>query len=378
MTATIRPIQIGAIIIIIILIAGGGYSLGAIFGGKTTTITSLGSTQTYTTTTSTTVTTTSPTTTTATTSTTFTSTLTVTGIPNQVNASIIFAEAEPSVVQVNVYDSGLNLLDLGSGFVYDSLGHVVTNNHVVSAGTYFVIQTYDGRWINATLKGTDQYADLAVLEADTPLSLKPLNLASSVTVGEPAFAIGSPFGLQGSITSGIVSQVNRTGITAVPMLQTDAAINPGNSGGPLLNAAGEVIGINTAGIPSNTSELIGFAIPYMIMARVVPQLIESGRYDHPLIGIGGDYLDPISAKYYSLPSSLTYGYIITSIVSGSSASRSGLRVGDVIIKIDSYNIRKDPDINYLMTYIYSPNQSVTFTIVRNGDQVQVALTLGTR
>jgi S1-C subfamily serine protease len=293
---------------------------------------------------------------------------------NGVNASQIFAEADPSVVQINVYDINLNLLDLGSGFLYDNQGDFITNDHVVENGTFFVIQTYDDRWINATLLGTDSYADIAVLRANAPVSLTPLKFASSVTVGEPAFAIGSPFGLQGSITAGIVSQVNRTGITVVPMLQTDAAINPGNSGGPLLNSAGEVLGINTAGI--NISQSIGFAIPYSLIEMEVPTLIKTGTYTHPLIGIYGTYLDPISAKSYNLPSNLTYGFIILSILPGSSASRSDLRVGDVIIKIDNYVVREDPDINYLMTYVYSPNQSVTITVVRNGNQVQVQLTLG--
>jgi len=367
MSANSRTIFV-IVIVIAILIAGSIISLGLIFGGKTATVTKTITSnlaQTYTATTTTTIAA-------------LTETITQTNTSKAVSASKIFADADPSVVQVNVYDSSLNLLDLGSGFLYDNQGDFITNDHVVSGGTYFVIQTYDDQWINATLKGTDTYADLAVLQANIPVSLKPLKLASAVTVGEPAFAIGSPFGLQGSITSGIVSQVNRTGITVVPMLQTDAAINPGNSGGPLLNSEGEVLGVNTAGIASNVSESIGFAIPYNEIKMVVPKLIETGRYDHAFIGIGGDYLDPISAKYYDLPSSLTYGYIITSIVPGSSASRSGLRAGDVILKIDNYDIRKDPDINYLMTFVYSPNQSVTFTVVRNGSQVQVQLTLGVR
>lgn len=367
MSANSRTISI-IVIVVAILIASSIISLGLLFEGRTTTVTKTITSnlaQTYTATTTTTIAA-------------LTETITQTNTSNPVSASKIFADADPSVVQVNVYDSNLNLLDLGSGFLYDNQGDFITNDHVVSGGTYFVIQTYDDQWINATLKGTDTYADLAVLQANVPVSLKPLKFASTVTVGEQAFAIGSPFGLQGSITAGIVSQVNRTGITVVPMLQTDAAINPGNSGGPLLNSAGEVLGINTAGIASNISQSIGFAIPYSLIEMEVPTLIESGIYSHPFIGIGGDYLDPISAKYYNLPSSLTYGYIITQIVSGSSASKSDLRVGDVIIKIDNYVIRKDPDINYLMTFVYSPNQSVTFTVFRNGNQVQVQLTLGVR
>jgi len=372
-----RPILIIAIIVVAALVISS-FSLGLISGGKTATVTNK-----VTQTSTTTVTSSSPPqtytiTALSTLTQTYTSTITIKETPNAVNVSKIFAEAYPSVVQVNIYDSNLNMLALGSGFLYDLQGHIVTNYHVISNGAYFVIQTYDNQWINATLKGADSYADLAVLEANMPLGIKPLKLASKIMVGEPAFAIGSPFGLEGSITSGIVSQVNRTGITVVPMLQTDAAINPGNSGGPLLNSEGDVIGVNTAGIPSNVSQSIGFAIPSGIVGRVVPKLIESGKYEHPFIGIGGGYLDPILAKQLNLPSTLTYGYYITNIVSGSSASKSGLKVGDVIVKIDNYNIRKDPDINYLMTYIYSPSQKVTFTVIRDGHEVQIQLILGVR
>ncbi|MGD0330455.1 MAG: trypsin-like peptidase domain-containing protein [Nitrososphaeria archaeon] len=366
MSANSRTIFV-IVIVIAILIAGSIISLGLLFGRKTTTVTKTitysNPTQTY-----------AATTTTTTTIAALTETITQTNASNAVNASQIFAEADPSVVTVIAYDSQLNPLDLGSGFLYDNQGDFITNDHVVSNGTYFVIQTYDDQWINATLKGTDAYADLAVLQANVPVSLPPLKFASSVTVGEPAFAIGSPYGFEGSITAGIVSQVNRTGIEIIPMLQTDAALNPGNSGGPLLNSAGEVLGINTAGI--NASQSVGFAIPYNLVEMEVPTLIKTGTYSHPLIGIYGSYLDPISAKSYNLPSNLTYGFYIISIVPGSSASRSSLRAGDVIIKIDNYVIRKDPDINYLMTYVYSPNQSVTITVIRNGNQVQVQLTLG--
>jgi S1-C subfamily serine protease len=379
------PFLIGIVILVVVLVAGSSFALGQTFGGKTTTFTSK-VTETSTTTATVgnpteTITSTASTTITTTLSSqtgTYTSTATITQILNEVNVSAIFLKAYSSVFQVNIYDSNFNQLGLGSGFLYDSNNHIVTNYHVVEGATYFEIQTYDGQWIEATLKGGDPYADLAVLEANTPLAVKPLKLASRVKIGERAFAIGSPFGLVGSITAGIVSQVNRTGITVVPMLQTDAAINPGNSGGPLLNDACEVLGVNTAGISANMSESIGFAIPYGMIERVIPKLIESGEYKHPFIGIGGEYLDPISAAYYNLPSSLTSGYIITDIISGTAASRSNLRVGDVVIKMDNYNIRKDPDINYLMTYVYSPNDSVTFTVIRNKNQVQIQLTLGVR
>ena len=174
------------VIIIVVALVTGSFSLGLISGGKTATVTNK-----ITQTSTTTVTSSSPPQTTtitalSTLTQTSTSTITVIETPNVVNISKIFAEASPSVVQVNIYDSSLNMLAFGSGFLYDLQGHIVTNYHVVSNGVYFVIQTYDNQWINATLKGVDSYADLAVLEAKMPLAFKPLKLASKVMVGEPA------------------------------------------------------------------------------------------------------------------------------------------------------------------------------------------------
>lgn len=294
------------------------------------------------------------------------------------DAAIIFELASPSVVQVTVYDKNFQQLALGSGFVYDNQGHVITNNHVVEGGSYFIIMTYDNEMYEAKLVGRDTYADLAVLKADLPPKYPPLKLADTVIIGEPVYAIGSPFGLSGSITSGIVSQVNRTGITYVPMLQTDAAINPGNSGGPLLNSRGEVVGVATAGIEKSVAEGVGFAVPSTIVKRIVPQLIANGVYKHPYIGIYGEYLDPIIASTYGLPKDITSGFIITQIARNSPAEKSGLKVKDVIVAVDNYPIRKDPDLNYLMAYKYSPGDTVVLTVIRNGKTVNISLTLAER
>jgi len=294
------------------------------------------------------------------------------------DAAIIFQLASPSVVQVTVYDKNFQQLALGSGFVYDGEGHVVTNNHVVEGGSYFIITTYDNEMFEAKLVGSDSYADLAVLKADLPSKYPPLKLADTVIIGEPVYAIGSPFGLSGSITSGIVSQVNRTGITYVPMLQTDAAINPGNSGGPLINSRGEVVGVATAGIEKSVAEGVGFAVPSTIVKRIVPELIKNGVYKHPYIGIYGEYLDPIVASSYGLPKNVTSGFIITQIARNSPAEKSGLKVNDVIVAIDDYPIRKDPDINYLMAYKYSPGDVIKITVIRDGKIVEITLTLAVR
>jgi S1-C subfamily serine protease len=294
------------------------------------------------------------------------------------DAAIIFKIASPSVVQVTVYDKNFQQLALGSGFVYDDQGHVVTNNHVIEGGKYFIIMTYDNEMFEAQLVGSDSYADLAVLKADLPAKYPPLKLADNVIIGEPVYAIGSPFGLSGSITSGIVSQVNRTGITYVPMLQTDAAINPGNSGGPLINSKGEVVGVATAGIEKSVAEGVGFAVPSTIVKRIVPELIKNGVYKHPYIGIYGEYLDPIVASSYGLPKNVSSGFIITQIAKNSPAEKSGLKVKDVIVAIDNYPIRKDPDLNYLMAYKYSPGDVITITVIRDGKTVEIKLTLAVR
>ncbi|MGQ9781113.1 MAG: S1C family serine protease [Nitrososphaeria archaeon] len=364
MASAISKIQAIIIIVAVIMAAGSGLVTGMTFAGKTITVTTK-----------------TPEVSTVTitrTALNCTTTLTLTNISQKGDAVEIFKEAYPSVLQITVYDRSLRRVGLGSGFVYDHQGHIVTNHHVIEDGAYFVVSTYQDELIRATLRGSDVFSDLAVLEANLSSAISPFKLATSVTVGEPVFAIGSPFGLKGSITAGILSQVNRTGITFVPMLQTDAAINPGNSGGPLLNSRGEVIGVTTAGIAKNVSEGVGFAIPSTVLQRVIPKLIESGQYKHPFIGITGEYLDPIIAAAFGLPENLTYGFIVTGIVAGSAASKSELKLKDVIIGIDEYSIRKDPDINYLMTFVYSPGDKVTFTVIRGDRKIQIQLTLGER
>ncbi|MCX8189138.1 MAG: trypsin-like peptidase domain-containing protein [Nitrososphaeria archaeon] len=296
------------------------------------------------------------------------------------DASRIFQLASPSVVQIRVYNSSFQLLSLGSGFIYDNNGHVVTNYHVIVDGRFFIIITYDNEMFNAYLIGADPQADLAVLRADLPAKYPSLKLSDTVTIGEPVYAIGSPFGLTGSITVGIISQVNRSvqDVTYIPMLQTDAAVNPGNSGGPLLNSRGEVVGVTTAGIAKYVGEGIGFAIPVQIVKKIVPSLIKYGVYKHPYIGVYGVYLDPIIASYYNLPKEITSGFLIVNIIYNTPAYKSDLKVNDVIIAIDDYPIKKDPDISYLMAYKYSPGDKITITIIRDGKILKIPLTLGER
>ncbi|NIM45122.1 MAG: PDZ domain-containing protein [Nitrososphaeria archaeon] len=234
---------------------------------------------------------------------------------------------------------------------------------------------------SATLVGRDSLGDIAVLQTRLPSSVKPLEIGDStnLTIGEPVFALGSPAGLVSSITSGVVSQANRTGISILPMIQTDAPINPGNSGGPLINKEGRVIGINTAKLtPISGFEGLGFAIPSSIASRIIPSLIESGRYDHPFIGVQGVFIDPLQVQVHNLPESVKYGYLIQEIIEGTAASSSDLRIGDVILKLAVYPVRQAHDIPYVMEHFYSSGEEVTLEVLRGEQTLSITLTLGIR
>ena len=226
----------------------------------------------------------------------------------------IYAQVSPSVVSIQVVDGGASSQTggpqqaLGSGFVWDNQGHIVTNNHVVDGATNVEVTFMNGKTVTAKIIGTDPYSDLAVIQVPTTgLTLNPVTMGDStqVKVGQLAIAIGNPFGLQNTMTNGIVSGVSRslpsdlsgnaTGPTySIPdIIQTDAAINPGNSGGVLLNDQAEVVGVTSAiesGSGSNSG--IGFVIPAAIVKQVIPNLISSGHFDHPYIGISGTDLTP--------------------------------------------------------------------------------------
>ncbi|MEO2200580.1 MAG: trypsin-like peptidase domain-containing protein, partial [Nitrosopumilus sp.] len=214
----------------------------------------------------------------------------------------IFEKAEPGVVRVNtIRNQTSDTGGVGSGFVFDKMGHIITNAHVIDGSTKTVVTFLDGRSYNAEIIGMDEYTDIGVIKVNADLKLlNPLSLgdSSNLNVGEPIAAIGNPFGLSGSMTSGIVSQMGRllpsgSGYSIPDVIQTDAAINPGNSGGPLLNMRGNIVGINTA-IQSTTGEFtgVGFAVPSQTVAKIVPTLINDGEYKHPWIGISGRDIDP--------------------------------------------------------------------------------------
>ncbi|HEU4327222.1 MAG TPA: trypsin-like peptidase domain-containing protein [Roseiflexaceae bacterium] len=290
----------------------------------------------------------------------------------------------------------------GSGFLFDDQGHIVTNNHVVEDAEQFQVQFADGTTVLAELIGRDPDSDLAVLKVDElPPGTAPLPLANSreVLVGQTAIAIGNPFGLQNTLTVGVVSAIGRSlsgressqGRFSIPnVIQTDAAINPGNSGGPLLNIQGEVIGVNTAiRSESGTFEGVGYAVPSNALARVVPALISEGVYQHPWIGIGMTDIDSLLAQQFSLP--VRNGVLITRVQDGSPADRAGLRGssgdftseeptydGDIITAINGTAVKGGDELIGYLELETSVGDQVELTVLREGDERTITVTLGPR
>jgi S1-C subfamily serine protease len=268
----------------------------------------------------------------------------------------LFQKVEKSVVQITD-SSEINVFEsrLGSGFVYDDNGHIITNHHVVSGGGNRLDVTFpDGIVYRASLIGSDPSADIAVLyvEEAPKEKLLPLSLADSskVRVGERVAAIGNPFGLSGSLSNGIVSGVGRQipaeeeeGFTIPDIIQTDAPINPGNSGGPLLNMRGEVIGINSA-IYSTTGQFagVGFAIPSNTIAQVMPSLITTGSYQHPWLGVAGRDMTPGIADRLGLDE--PRGFLVMDVVTGSPAEKAGIQRGNEDTVIDGIPIKLGGDV----------------------------------
>ncbi|MEZ4643417.1 MAG: trypsin-like peptidase domain-containing protein [Chloroflexota bacterium] len=296
----------------------------------------------------------------------------------------------------------------GSGFIYSSDGYIVTNNHVVSGADAITVVFYEGTEADATLVGTDPDSDLAVIKVEDVNSelLQPVPLGDSdaLKVGQFVVAIGNPFGLANSMTTGIVSGLGRTlpaesttpdgtSFNIPAIIQTDAAINPGNSGGPLLNLQGEVIGVNTA-IESPVEGFAGvaYAIPAKTVWQVVPQLIANGRIQHPWLGILGGTLDNDLAEAMNLAAGQR-GVIISEVVQDGPAAKAGLRGGDADVQIDGLTARIGGDIivaideqpvmefDDLLTYIVQETgvgQTVTIVILRDGEQQTIDVTLEAR
>jgi serine protease Do len=295
----------------------------------------------------------------------------------------------------------------GSGFVYDTEGHIVTNYHVAGEADQITVVFSDGTSLDATLVGGDPDSDLAVVKVDpSAVDLKPLPLADSdsLQVGQMVIAIGNPFGLEGSMTSGIVSALGRMlssqaettdGNTfSIPdVIQTDAAINPGNSGGPLLDLAGDVVGVNAA-IESSVSQNsgVGFAIPSNTVANIVPALIKNGHYYHPWLGISGGTLTAPLRDAMGLDSS-QQGVLVATVTSDSPADKAGLQGssrqveingqqalvgGDVIVSANGQPIHTFDDLLSFISNDTSVGQTVTFGVLRDGKTINVDVTLVAR
>jgi len=319
----------------------------------------------------------------------------------------IYERVNPAVVNIEVLRAAAPGVggDLfpegeGSGFIIDTEGRIITNNHVVEGADEVQVTLHDGAIVQASVLGTDPYSDLAVIDIDLPPQvLRPVELGDSdgLRVGQRAVAIGNPFGLEGTLTTGVISALGRTlpaeTLFAIPeVIQTDAAINPGNSGGPLLNAEGLVIGVNTA-IRTTTggNTGVGFAVPVNLVKRVVPRLIAEGHYDHPQLGIRGLTITPVLVEAMDLP--VDGGVLVSEVTADSPAEKAGIRGGtrevsirgdlvrqggDIIVSIDGHETNQFEDLLSYIVMETEVGQEIAVAIIRDGEERVVKVVLGAR
>ncbi len=318
--------------------------------------------------------------------------------------SYIYESAGPSVVHITsrteVWDFWRGAVPqegTGSGFVYDTQGHIVTNNHVVEGASEIEVVLADGTVLPAEVVGTDAYYDLAVLHVDPaqlPASPLPLGNAETLRVGQHVLAIGNPFGLDRTLTTGVISALDRTiesesGSLVGNAIQTDAAINPGNSGGPLLNSRGEVIGVNTAiTSPSGGSVGIGFAVPISAVQRVVPDLIAYGRYRHPSLGV---QVRELGYEVRPATEGPQHGLLIVALDANGPAGRAGLQAaetrqqgfrtyfvgGEIILAINGEAALTRDDLTLYLEKHTLPGDTVTLTVSNlAGETREVTVVVG--
>lgn len=321
----------------------------------------------------------------------------------------LYENAMPGVVSIRVITEMSS--GLGSGFVYDNQGHIITNFHVIEGSTQVEVDFASGYKTYGTVIGTDLDSDLAVIKVNVPeevLFPVPLGDSDTLRVGQTVIAIGNPFGLSGTMTTGIVSALGRTldsahgapgggYFTAGDIIQTDAAINPGNSGGPLFNTDGEVIGINRAirttnyadnGEPLNSG--VGFAIAVNIAKRVIPGLIADGKYDYPYMGISS-ISDLNLQTIESLGLDRHTGAYVLAVSEDSPAERAGVIPGvavnnvhdlpiggDLIIRIDGIEVIQFDDLLKYLLSNKGPGDMVILTVLRDGKEIDLSMTLGKR
>jgi S1-C subfamily serine protease len=309
----------------------------------------------------------------------------VTIYQNSTSLVEIYANVRESVVLVQGTTSDGSVQ--GSGFVYEFSDRmvVITNYHVVHGTSALSVTFSNGNGYSASVLGTDPYADLAVISADAPANeFKPVEIVSSsaLRVGEPVIAIGNPYGLVGSLTTGVVSGLGRSiteedyagGYSIANIIQTSTPINPGNSGGPLLNAVGNVVGITTAIV--SDSQGLGFAVPSNTILREIAALIDPGTYSgHSYLGVSGQDMSFNTAQ--DIGARVTYGWRIATVTAGG-PSEGILNVGDIIIALNGMQIRNNDDLASYLEEKTLPGQSLVLTVVRDSSTVDVAVILGIR
>ena len=319
---------------------------------------------------------------------------------DQSTVTTVYNAVSPAVVEVDMTEGGSFFFNqtsgLGSGILVDSEGYILTNNHVVDGATSVSVKLDNGNTVAATVVGKDAIDDLAVIKVDASAvsSITPLTLgdSSQIQPGQMAIAIGNPFGLDDTVTVGVISGLDRSLGNLTGLIQTDASINPGNSGGPLLvvdsTGTGVVIGINTAIETSPTGVTgIGFAVPSNVAARVLPSLKAGTTLTRPWIGISGTAVTATLAEQLSLP--VTSGVYVISVTADSPAQAAGLiggnldtngspaSGGDIITAIDGQSVAAVPDISNYINTNKKVGDTITLSVLRNGSQQQVQVTLGT-
>jgi S1-C subfamily serine protease len=314
----------------------------------------------------------------------------------------LYQRVSPSVVHVTSRTQTVGFFGAvpsegtGSGFVLDTSGHIVTNNHVISGADSVEVVFASGVSVPAQVVGADEYYDLAVLKVDMPSNtLTPLELgdSSQIKIGQTVIAIGNPFGLDRTMTRGLISALGRqvqsdSGSVIGQAIQTDAAINPGNSGGPLLDVEGRVIGINTAiNSPSGGSVGIGFAVPVDVVKRVVPVLINKGHYTHPSLDLE---VAELGTELTPAQSGPQQGLLVIQVTPNGAAAKAGVQAatqstqrrrtlfsgGDVIVGLDNATINTRNDLLIALEDGYKPGDKVTLTVIRDNKPVKVQIVLG--
>ena len=309
----------------------------------------------------------------------------------------VYDQANPSVVLLLV-GTGFEGTS-GSGWVYDNEGHIVTNNHVVTGATDVIAVFADGTRRDASVIGTDEDADLAVIRVDEmPPSARPLPLSNldEVDVGQFVIALGSPFREQGSMSLGIVSGLGRSlqsvrqletgGSYQLPaVIQTDAPINPGNSGGPLINLNGEVVGVNSAiRTTTGTNSGVGFAIPVNAVSIMIPEMIANGRYVYPLMGTSFASEDSKAQLLAELGIEENIGAYVSGVSPNGPADQAGIQGatagigGDIIVRLDGREVYSFGDLNAYLVFNKRPGETMEVVVLRNGEEVTLTMTLGER